>query len=163
MVNAVNVKFPETITDQFYDVAQPVTYQEDEEACSLGIEALADSIAEECKRAFQQGWSGWNRADLCSTEHLVNKMKKAFSEGDTVKVGVYVMMLNARGVGNFEQAAIHKRLSEIGALLEKLIQAEEVVAGLNNEGSHTVRVMDDIREEMDDLNKERQRLLKKLV
>ena len=162
MGNVVNVKFPETITDQFYDVAKSVTFEEDEEACNIGIEFLSEAISEECTKAFRSGWNGWNRADLCTTDHLIAKMKKAFGEGDTVKVGVYVMMLHARGVGNFEMAAVQRRLTEVGAKIERLVHAEEVVAALGNDGSHILRVIQDIREELDDLNMERQRLLKKL-
>lgn len=162
MGNTVNVKFPETITDQFYDVTKSVTFEEDEEACNIGIEFLSEAISEECTQAFRSGWNGWNRADLCTTDHLVTKMKKAFGEGDTVKVGVYVMMLHARGVGNFEMAAVQRRLAEVGAKIERLVQAEEVVLQLSNDGSHVHQVIRDIHDEMNDLDKERQRLLKKL-
>lgn len=157
------VKYTETLTDHFYDTERPVTYDEDKEACDIGIEAFATEISNQCEEAFSRGWYGWNRASECSTQHLIQKMKKAFSEGDTVKVGVYLMMLNSRGVSNFELDAVKIRLAEIGKEIERLVNAEDVVLQLSNDGSHIQQVIRDIHDGMNNLDKERLRLLKKLA
>ena len=152
---------PETLTERVYDCTKPVTYDEDDEACNIGIEMFANAIGDQCEGAWHRGWSGWNRHAECTIQHLTQKMKKAFSEGDTIKVGVYLMMLNARGVKNFNAVEVQARLSQIGDELERLVNAEEVIAELIND-HHRQSVLDSIRESMDDLDKERLRLLKKL-
>lgn len=155
------VKYTETMTDHFYDITKPVTYGEDDEACNMAIEWFSEAIGDECERAFHQGWTGWNRPSECTVEHLTAKMKKAFSEGDVVKVGVYLMMLYGRGVTNFEHSEIKKRLATIGERMERLIKAEEVVAEFADVDQRDP-VWSGIRTEIDDLDRERKRLLKKL-
>lgn len=156
------VKYPQTLTDHYYDISAAVSYMEDKEACDLGIELFASEISSQCETAFHNGWYGWNRSNECSIEHLTQKMKKAFGEGDVVKVGLYLMMLNARGVTNFDESSIRSRLAAIGQELERLVSAEEVVLKLSNDGPHIDRVIADIHSEMSDLDKERLRLLKKI-
>lgn len=158
----VDARRPTTLTESYYDNTQPVTFEEDKEACTIAIETFADAMADQCDGAFRKGWNGWNRPDLCSVEHLTSKMKVAFSEGDTVKVGVYLMMLNAHGVTNFEADAMRTRLDVIGKEIERLLSAEEVVLKLSD-SPHIDQVIADIHSEMNDLDKERLRLLKKLA
>lgn len=157
----VDVRRPTTLTESYYDNTQPVMYEEDKEACTIAIDMFAGAMAGQCDGAFRKGWSGWNRPDLCTVEHLTSKMKTAFHEGDTVKVGVYLMMLHSRGVGNFNAEEIKARLSQIGDEMERLVNAEEVIAELIND-HHRESVLESIRESMDDLDKERLRLMKKL-
>lgn len=154
-----DVSFPETLTDHFYDITSPVTIQEDEEAIHIAVESLAEQIERQCQDAFAQGWNGWNRADLCPIPHLVEKMKKAFVEGDVVKIGVYIAMLHGRGVDNFELAARQERLTYVTEEIATLISAEDTVSRLDGDESAHSKVLVDIRCKINKLNSERMKLL----
>lgn len=153
------VKYLETLTDHWYDVTQPVAYAEDQESRTIALDDFSKEINEQCDTAFGAGWYGWNRADLCPIPHLVEKMKKAFQEGDVIKVGVYLMMLHGRGVDNFETEARRQRLSVVAEEIATLITAEEIVAGLDGDESAHSKVLVDIRCKINKLNSERTKLL----
>lgn len=153
------VRHLETLTDNFYDVTKPVTQQEDTEATDLAIDHFVEAIEEQCRAAFHKGWNGWNREDLCPVPHLIDKMKKAFGEGDVIKVGVYLMMIYGRGVENFEAVKIRTRLVEIDKEIETLISAEEIMCRLHPDNSSTLA---ELRRTMVVLDEERKWLLKQL-
>lgn len=158
----IDVSFPETLTDHFYDVSLPVTIVEDEEAIHIAVESLAEQIERQCQDAYVRGWNGWNRADLCPIPHLVEKMKKAFVEGDVVKVGVYLTMLHGRGVDNFESTERQARLTWLSEEITKLVAAEDTISRLDGDHSAHARVLGDIRNNITKLDHERQKLLQLL-
>lgn len=156
------VRHQDTLTDSFYNVEQPVTELEDTEATELAVDHFADAIMQQCRDAFRKGWNGWNREDLCAVPHLIEKMKKAFSEGDVVKVGVYLTMIYGRGVENFEESKRQARLADIGLEIERLLAAEETILSVCDDVG-TSGVIADIHAKMHNLDRERLLLLKHLA
>lgn len=157
----VDGRRPETLTETYYDPSDPVTPMEDQEACEIAIGIYSSALEDECKKAREQGWAGWNRPTECTIDHLVEKMKKAFLEGDIVKIGVYGMMLYSRGCNNFEKADRLRELAELSNSIADLVVAEEQVAWLNGDElfNSTLRA---IRAKMSVLECKRVKLLKLL-
>lgn len=116
-----------TNTTTEFDTTKPASFFEDREANDIAIANLSEAIRQELVDAYNKGRAGWNRPDECRIGYLIHLFDKAVQEGNTVKIGVYLMMLHGRGVTDIKQQRLLEQRALISEQIDSTCQTVELL------------------------------------